>query len=238
MSSLRGTLELCNRWVPGTPLRIWIGGASNARGQNAQTGNPATAGFTMPANLTLYEDGVLQASYPTDHHGAEVGIMDELETIGFTDDVIINKQGVPGSSLPGWKSTYCAELISYYEDAGIPLCGLFIHGGNDSTTDNLSSAYLTNLLDFAAIMRRDIGGGMGFVIVKSHIVDEEEFPFSPVVQNAQETFATESQGLRLIDPIDLVAELSEDSHWSGVAQREFGRRFVRHLVADGIIILP
>lgn len=230
------SLIYANRHVPGTTLVLFLCGGSNSKGNPDATGNPALAGYTMPAGCTLYDDSTVPlVAYPVLQHGPEVGILDELKVVrGFADPVVIVKHGVPGSSLANWNSTYGAEMIAYYGTSGRPLAGLFVHGANDATGGG-AATYQANLLPFASLMRRERGAGTGMVLVRLKTMDPVGYPNTAAVQAAQDAFVAAGQGCTILDASDLEMRVS-DSHFVSASVVTIGRRFVAQLYSAGVLV--
>lgn len=228
----------CNRVPPGGDIVLAIAGASNSRGNNAATGDPALAGFTLPAGVALYEGTTdLLVSYPTDHHGPEVGIIDELVNVRGIDParITIVKHGVPGSSLTAWGTTYHAELDTILATAGRAHGYLMVQGAADAGDSSAAAAYGANMLVSVGRFRR-FPPGAGTPVCWALMRTDIDKEFAADVLAAQIAFELVCQGLRTMDVSDLPnTPDEEDDHFTGLAVRTIGRRFVDQLFEDEVI---
>ena len=228
----------CNQHESGTPLVVSGEGASNLRGKNATTGNPAAHGKTMPAGCTLYEENTTPlTSYTTDHFGFEVGLMDRLKNFySFPDPIVVVKWGIEGSSMNNWNGQASTDLIALYATTGYPNANLFTHGGSPAGVGGGFATYEADILTMIGIHRRVRGHGLAWIVSLFKSMDLVEYPNTVPVQTAQRNLVGYCQGTKLLDTTDNTRyPMDSTSHFLGEAQLNIGYDLADLLIANRII---
>jgi hypothetical protein len=223
-----------NRIAAGAQIILDISGASNARGNNAETGDPALytdadqpGGYVMPVGATLYEDNTTPlATYPTSHFGPEVGYIQELVDNGIDPTrIVVVKHGVAGSALTTWNSTYQGEIEALFATTGYPNTALFWEGAAEAAaSEAVALAWAANFLITGGLKRRHRGAGLPITLVYLNgQLSLGTYPQRDIVRAQMLAYLATAQGVILMN-IDDEPISTPFEHFPAAAQISIGRR--------------
>lgn len=231
--------------IPALGPVIGIGGQSNANTGGNGTGalsaqtRPGGGAYVKPAGATLYIDGVLQASYPANNFGVEVGFIDEVIHVGGRPAVTVFRYGVNGTTSAAWATTHAATLLGHVSAAGLRMTGFGYIQGEAEAALSLSAAqgWDADLENVLGRLRGNAGGGLGAVLARIRTTDVPNYPHFAAVGLRQDYVNANWPliGMYNVDDLPLITDGSGTVHYGGATAIESGRRMARTFMAAGIL---
>ncbi len=228
-------------------------------GQSNMDGNVPIAALPPefkqpPAKVSLIDRGQPARIAGGKNFGPEVAFAAAVAAARPSDDFLLVKRAMGGTSLAGWAPQWDeSRLASKYDAAAGPIYSklledyaaaikgrptrltgvLWMQGESDTRYPALGPNYFENFKTMIAAFRRDLNSPalpffFGRVNMPADATEDDKktikFPYIQQVRTAQERAAREIPGVYLIETDDLVKQ-SDRIHYDAAGQITLGRRF-------------
>lgn len=215
---------------------ILVWGQSNAAVSGNNTGPTPIA---KPSGCIFYADGVLQASFSAANHGVEVGLADELITIGGRTAATIFRSGINSTAMATWNTTHCATAIGHLNTVvKRPVAMVLIQGEAEAAASaGAVSGWGDDLENALGKLRCAFGGACGLVIARIRTTDAVNYPHHAAMRVKQNEVSAAFPHCAIynVDDMPLATDGSGTVHYTSATSVESGRRAARALMAAGIL---
>ncbi len=207
-----------------------------------------------PANVSMIFHGKPERIAGGSTFGPEVGFAATVAAARPSDEFLLVKRAMGGTSLAGWAPKWDkSRLASKYDSAAGPLYSklqeeyaaavkgrnarltavLWMQGESDTRYPALGPNYFENFKTLIAAFRRDLNAPalpffFGRVNMPADALEDDKktikFPYIGQVRAAQERAAREIPGVYLIETDDL-GKQADRIHYDAAGQIALGRRF-------------